>query len=49
MSDEVTYDAAGSVEVITGTPNEEAPMIAGDGAGACQSGAELEKAARIAG
>ncbi|SLN57620.1 light-independent protochlorophyllide reductase subunit N [Roseovarius gaetbuli] len=49
MSDEVTYDAAGSVEVITGTPNEEAPMIAGDGAGACQSGAELEKAARMAG
>ncbi|MEL6619506.1 MAG: chlorophyllide a reductase subunit Y [Pseudomonadota bacterium] len=49
MSDRVTYDAADEVEVTSGHPRE-AEMPAGDGSGlGCHSGAEMEKAARMAG
>ncbi|MBW4972723.1 Chlorophyllide reductase 52.5 kDa chain [Roseovarius sp. EC-HK134] len=45
MSDEVTYDGAAEARVITGTAVETAPDLAGG----CHSGAEMEKAARLAG
>ena len=51
MSDEVTYDGAGETPVTTGPAAEpaEAPQVAAtDGLG-CHSGAEMEKAARMAG
>ncbi|WP_299286861.1 chlorophyllide a reductase subunit Y [uncultured Tateyamaria sp.] len=52
MSAKVTYDAADTVEVIEGHPQEaEMPAPSGapmDGLG-CHSGSEMEKAARLAG
>ncbi|NCQ22846.1 MAG: chlorophyllide a reductase subunit Y [Rhodobacteraceae bacterium CG17_big_fil_post_rev_8_21_14_2_50_63_15] len=45
MSDEVTYDGAAEAHVITGRAVEPAPDLAGG----CHSGAEMEKAARLAG
>jgi chlorophyllide a reductase subunit Y len=49
MSDEITYDAAHEAEVIKGTPEASAPDATGDPATGCHSGAEMEKAARMAG
>ena len=48
MSDEVTYDGAAGADVITGTAVDPAPEMSGE-AGGCHSGAEMEKAARMAG
>ncbi|SEL82427.1 chlorophyllide a reductase subunit Y [Roseovarius azorensis] len=48
MSDEITYDGAAGADVITGTPVEQTSRISGE-AGGCHSGAEMERAARMAG
>ncbi|MGX0976691.1 chlorophyllide a reductase subunit Y [Roseovarius sp. MBR-51] len=48
MSDEVTYDGAATAHVISGTAVESSPEVS-DGAGGCHSGAEMDKAARMAG
>ncbi len=45
MSDEVTYDGTAEAHVITGTAVERSPKVS-DG---CHSGAEMDKAARMAG
>lgn len=49
MSDEVTYDTAGEVEVIKGKAEEAAPELTGDPGLGCHSGHDMEKAARMAG
>ncbi|HKL04735.1 MAG TPA: chlorophyllide a reductase subunit Y [Roseovarius sp.] len=49
MSDEITYDAAHEAEVIKGKADEPTPDTAGAPGLGCHSGAEMEKAARMAG
>ncbi|EPX76008.1 chlorophyllide a reductase subunit Y [Salipiger mucosus] len=49
MSGEVTYDGAAGAEVIRGEPASEGPAPQGSASGGCHSGAEMEKAARMAG
>ncbi|MCR9146519.1 MAG: chlorophyllide a reductase subunit Y [Rhodobacteraceae bacterium] len=49
MTDEVTYDTAGEVEVIKGKAEEAAPELTGDPGLGCHSGHDMEKAARMAG
>jgi chlorophyllide a reductase subunit Y len=49
MTDEVTYDIAGEVEVIKGKAEEAAPELTGDPGLGCHSGHDMEKAARMAG
>ncbi|WP_135506141.1 chlorophyllide a reductase subunit Y [Roseovarius aestuariivivens] len=49
MTEEVTYDAAGEVEVIKGKAEEAAPELTGDPGLGCHSGHDMEKAARMAG
>ena len=49
MTDEVTYDTAGEVEVINGKAEEAAPELTGDPGLGCHSGHDMEKAARMAG
>jgi len=52
MTDEVTYDTAHEAEVIKGKPDASgtpAPDAAPDQGAGCHSGAEMEKAARMAG
>jgi chlorophyllide a reductase subunit Y len=53
MTGEVTYDDAAAAEVTTGPAHEsaeaEAPALEGDPGVGCHSGAEMERAARMAG
>ena len=49
MSDEVTYDTAGEAEVIKGKAEPAAPELTVDPGLGCHSGAEMDKAARMAG
>lgn len=49
MSEEVTYDDAATAQVIEGKSDAPAPELQGDPGLGCHSGAEMEKAARMAG
>ena len=49
MSDEITYDEAHKADVIKGKADDFAPVDAGESGLGCHSGAEMEKAARMAG
>ena len=49
MSEEVTYDNAATAQVIEGKSDAPAPELQGDPGLGCHSGAEMEKAARMAG
>ncbi|MEM7242520.1 MAG: chlorophyllide a reductase subunit Y [Pseudomonadota bacterium] len=49
MSDEVTYDAAGDVDVVSGTETEAPNLDLAGGVGCHAGAAEMEKAARAAG
>src|SRR6056297_3394508 len=49
MSEEVTYDDAANAQVIEGKSGDPTPELQGDPGLGCHSGAEMEKAARMAG
>ena len=49
MSDEVTYDTAADAQVTMGEARSDPPDMQGDPGPGCHSGAEMEKAARMAG